>query len=69
MAKRHWRARASIVPISSFSTLMMPKLDGFEVCRRLKKDPALPFMPIILVTARGVSGRGHRARCRRRRIS
>src|SRR6266567_1845700 len=25
----------------------MPKLDGFEVCRRLKKDPAMPFMPII----------------------
>ncbi len=30
----------------------MPKLDGFEVCRRLRGDPALPFMPIILVTAR-----------------
>jgi adenylate cyclase len=33
----------------------MPKLDGFEVCRRLKKDPALPYMPIILVTARTAS--------------
>jgi len=33
----------------------MPKLDGFEVCRRLKKDPALPFMPIILCTARAAS--------------
>ncbi len=33
----------------------MPKLDGFEVCRRLKNDPALPFMPIILVTARAAS--------------
>ena len=32
--------------------VMMPKLDGLEVCRRLRKDPALPFMPIILVTAR-----------------
>ena len=32
--------------------VMMPKLDGLEVCRRLKGDPALPFMPIILVTAR-----------------
>lgn len=35
--------------------VMMPKLDGFEVCRRLKADPALPFMPIILVTAKGES--------------
>lgn len=32
--------------------IMMPKLDGIEVCRRLKSDPTLPFMPIILVTAR-----------------
>ena len=31
---------------------MMPKIDGIEVCRRLKADPALPFMPIILVTAK-----------------
>jgi class 3 adenylate cyclase len=32
--------------------VMMPKLDGFEVCRRLKGDPTLPYMPIILVTAK-----------------
>jgi adenylate cyclase len=30
----------------------MPKLDGIEVTRRLKGDRAIPFMPIILVTAR-----------------
>jgi adenylate cyclase len=32
--------------------VMMPKLDGFEVCRRLKSDPDLPFIPVILVTAK-----------------
>jgi len=35
--------------------VMMPKRDGFEVCRLLKSDPTLPFMPIILVTAKGDS--------------
>ena len=35
--------------------VMMPKLDGFEVCRRLKGDATLPFMPIILVTAKADS--------------
>jgi class 3 adenylate cyclase len=35
--------------------VMMPKLDGFEVCRRLKGDASLPFMPIILVTAKADS--------------
>ncbi len=32
--------------------IMMPKMDGLEVCRRLKSDKELPFIPIILVTAR-----------------
>ena len=35
--------------------VMMPKLDGLEVCRRLKADPSLPFMPTILVTAKADS--------------
>jgi adenylate cyclase len=33
--------------------VMMPRRDGFEVCRLLKADETLPFMPIILVTAKG----------------
>jgi class 3 adenylate cyclase len=32
--------------------VMMPKMDGFEVCRRLRADPSVPFVPIILLTAR-----------------
>ena len=32
--------------------IMMPKMDGLEVCRHLKGDKSLPFIPIILVTAR-----------------
>ncbi len=32
--------------------ILMPKLDGLEVCRRLKSDSSLPFMPIIVVTSR-----------------
>ena len=32
--------------------VMMPKVDGLEVCRQLKADRGLPFIPIILVTAR-----------------
>ena len=32
--------------------VMMPKLDGLEVCRRLKADASLPFMPVIMVTAK-----------------
>jgi adenylate cyclase len=32
--------------------VMMPKLDGLEVCRQLKADPSLAFIPIIMITAR-----------------
>src|SRR5205814_8840581 len=31
------------------------KIDGIEVCQRLKADTSLPFMPIIMVTARADS--------------
>ena len=32
--------------------IMMPKMDGIDVCRQLKTDPSLPFMPIIMITAK-----------------
>jgi adenylate cyclase len=32
--------------------IMMPEVDGLEVARRLKANPDLPFMPIVLVTAK-----------------
>jgi diguanylate cyclase (GGDEF)-like protein len=31
--------------------VMMPKLDGFEVVRRMKSDASLPFIPVIMQTA------------------
>lgn len=31
--------------------IMMPKMSGFEVCRRLKSDPVTRDIPIIMITA------------------
>ena len=31
--------------------IMMPEMDGFEVCTRLKADPATAHIPIVMVTA------------------
>jgi diguanylate cyclase (GGDEF)-like protein len=33
--------------------VVMPRLDGFELCRRVRAHPALQFTPIIFVTRRG----------------
>lgn len=40
--------------------VMMPDLDGFEVCRRIKSNPTSLFLPVILVTA--LSAVEHRIR-------
>jgi two-component system alkaline phosphatase synthesis response regulator PhoP len=33
--------------------IMMPKLDGYEVCRTIKADPETRNIPVILLTAKG----------------
>jgi len=45
-------AAKTLLPDLILLDVMMPKLNGIEVCRRLKGDAALPFMSIILVTAK-----------------
>jgi pilus assembly protein CpaE len=35
------------------SDLLMPGIDGYEVCRRVRADPATAKLPVILLTTRG----------------
>ena len=42
----------ALLPDLVLLDVMMPKLDGIETVKRLKADPALPFIPVILVTAK-----------------
>jgi two-component system cell cycle response regulator len=39
------------VPDLILLDIMMPRMSGFEVCRKLKSDPATRDIPIIMVTA------------------
>ena len=43
---------ATELPDLAVLDVMMPKVDGFEVTRRLRADDATSRMPIILLTAR-----------------
>jgi CheY-like chemotaxis protein len=33
--------------------VMMPEIDGFTVCRKIKEDPRLKDIPVIFLTAKG----------------
>jgi adenylate cyclase len=33
--------------------IVMPEIDGYEVCRRLRSDPATSFLPVVMITASG----------------
>ena len=42
----------SIKPALILLDVVMPKLDGFNTCRKIKKDPELAKTPVIMVTSK-----------------
>jgi len=45
-------AKAEPLPDLILLDVMMPEMDGYEVCRVLKDDPSTQSIPIIFLTAR-----------------
>lgn len=42
--------------------VMMPGMDGFEVCQRIKQQPETMHIPVVMITA--LSDAADRVRCR-----
>ncbi len=42
----------SLKPDLAVVDVMMPGMDGYEVCRRLKQDPETAGIPLVFLTAR-----------------
>ena len=46
-----WRERVDAIVMD----LMMPEMDGFELLRRLKENPRLRDVPLLVLTAKDLS--------------
>ena len=55
-------AVAKLRPDLILMDIQLPGIDGYEVTRRIKADPALRSIPIIAVTSYALSGEEQKAR-------
>ena len=48
--------------------IVMPEMDGYEVCRRIRSTPSTEFLPVVMITASGSEQRLAALEAGRRRL-
>jgi DNA-binding response OmpR family regulator len=51
--KDGWEKARQHLPDLIVLDVIMPEMDGYEVCGRLRDDPATALIPVILLTVKG----------------
>lgn len=55
-ATEGWELAQQVVPDLTISDIMMPEVDGYEFLGKLRADPRFESMPVVFLTAKGMTG-------------
>lgn len=61
-----WEKLQQSVPDLVITDIMMPQVDGYQLLERMREDPRLNAIPVVFLTARGMTSdriQGYQARC------
>ncbi len=65
-AREGWELMQQNTPDLVISDIMMPQVDGYQFLKQLRDDPRFKALPVIFLTAKGMTGdriQGYQARC------
>jgi DNA-binding NarL/FixJ family response regulator len=65
-AQEAWECLQKETPALIISDIMMPQVDGYEFLKQLREDPYFKSLPVIFLTARGMTSdriQGYEAGC------
>jgi ligand-binding sensor domain-containing protein/signal transduction histidine kinase/DNA-binding response OmpR family regulator len=50
-AKEAWKVISTTIPDAVITDLLMPDIDGFTLCRKIRQNPETSHLPVIIITA------------------
>ncbi len=49
--KEAWKTISTIIPDAVITDLIMPEVDGFSLCQKIRQNPETNFLPVIMLTS------------------